>query len=135
VAELYKGDLGGPDAPEWALESRARLHDAVTRILRRLGRWEEAHGTLSAAIRAAERLAQLEPDDEAAHRLVMRLYAKSGDRVAALQHFHRLVATLRAEVGPDVEPEEETQELFRKISAHEARLEQATEAELGDAEE
>jgi DNA-binding SARP family transcriptional activator len=132
VVELYRGDLGGPDAPEWALEGRARLHDAVTRMLRRLSRWEEERGNLPAAITAAERLTQLEPDDEAAHRLVMRLHARSGDRVAALQHYHRLEATLQAEVGPDVAPEDKTQDLYRKISAHEARVEQATEATWDD---
>jgi len=135
AVDLYQGDLYGAEAPAWAMTTRHRLHDAVIRTLRRLSRWEEGQGNLRGAIAAAERLAQLEPDNEAAHRLVMRLQARSGDLAAALRHYQRWVATLHAEVGSDVEPEEKTQELYRTISRHEAREEYATLSGLDDERE
>jgi predicted ATPase/DNA-binding SARP family transcriptional activator len=70
-------------------------------------------GEPEASIRAARKLLDVEPGDEAAHRLVMRGLARSGQRNAALAQYESCCQALRREY--QVEPEPETRRLYEEI--------------------
>ena len=123
AAALYAGDfLGGfairnaPAFEDWAEVERQRLREAAVSVLRRLLDVYAARPDSSeAAMRAALRLLILDALEENAHRTVMRAHARQGRAAAALTHYHGFRETLARELG--VDPEPQTQALFREISA------------------
>ena len=70
----------------------------------------EATGDLA----LARRWLELDPLHEPAHRALIRLYARSGDRAAALAQYRECVRTLSRELG--VPPLAETTRLYEAIS-------------------
>ncbi|MDB5668813.1 MAG: hypothetical protein JWL74_1763 [Alphaproteobacteria bacterium] len=123
AAALYAGDLLGgfairnaPAFEDWAEVERQRLREAAVSVLRRLLDTYAARPEASEpAMRAALRLLILDPFEENAHRTVMRAHARQGRAAAALTHYHGFRETLTRELG--VDPEPQTQALFREISA------------------
>ena len=75
-----------------------------------LARQVEATGDLA----LARRWLELDPLHEPAHRALIRLYARSGDRAAALGQYRECVRTLSRELG--VPPLAETTRLYEAIS-------------------
>src|SRR6185295_6699278 len=65
------------------------------------------------AIQTALRLLSLDPLQEAAHRALMRLYARHGRRASALRQYQVCVEVLQRELG--VEPEPETRRVYQDI--------------------
>jgi DNA-binding SARP family transcriptional activator len=88
--DAYNGDLLPEDryAP-WAEEPRERLSSLYLRLLKTAGLWE--------------RVLEVDPADEEAHRALMQRAIDAGDRRAAVRQFERLRTHLRADlgVGPD----------------------------------
>jgi DNA-binding SARP family transcriptional activator len=80
--------------------------DRLTRGLAGTGRWEEAAA-------AARRWLALDPLHEPAHQRLMRLYAWSGQRAAALRQYRACVRVLDDELG--VAPLEDTTALYQAI--------------------
>jgi DNA-binding SARP family transcriptional activator len=80
--------------------------DRLTRGLAGTGRWEEA-------VAAARRWLALDPLHEPAHQRLMRLYAWSGQRAAALRQYRACVRVLDDELG--VAPLEDTTALYQAI--------------------
>jgi DNA-binding SARP family transcriptional activator/pimeloyl-ACP methyl ester carboxylesterase len=100
IAGLYRGELLPDDRFEvWADERRGRLRDLYLRLLRRAGLWE--------------RVVEEEPTDEAAVRVLMRLYTDAGNRSEALACYHHLRAALAA---AELDPTTETVDLYRQIA-------------------
>lgn len=104
--ELYPGDLLPDDPYEaWVTEHRDRLRRLQLDVLRAAGRWE--------------RLADLDPTDEAAHRALMLAHLEGGNRRAAMRQFERLRAILHEELG--VSPDLATIALYERILAAEGK--------------
>lgn len=119
---IYRGDfLEGfylKEAPEWEswmLAQRLRLSQAHQDALFDLSMHYGASGHYSQALMHAQKLAALEPLREDVHRLLMILYARSGQRGRAQTQYETCREILQAELG--VEPVEETRELLEKITA------------------
>lgn len=117
---LYRGDFLAQFAPrdsvvfsEWALVMRERLHHQALGALARLLAYHEQHGADEAAQRYAQLLLALEPWDEAAHRCLMRVFARSGQRTAGLAQYERCRQVLADELG--IEPSTETTALCEDI--------------------
>ncbi|HEY1275275.1 MAG TPA: BTAD domain-containing putative transcriptional regulator [Thermoleophilaceae bacterium] len=121
AVDLFRGDLlegfSVRDSPEfdawYAYEADAlqrELSGALGRLVRLLVEREENE----AAIGHARRWLALDPLHEPAHRELIRLYALTGDRAAALGQYRECVRTLTQELG--VPPTEETAALFESIS-------------------
>ena len=72
-----------------------------------------AHSTYSEAIRWASRLLVIDPLDEAAHRQMMVLLARSGERAAAIRQYRACQQIMRHELDADPEPATET--LYQRI--------------------
>jgi DNA-binding SARP family transcriptional activator/pimeloyl-ACP methyl ester carboxylesterase len=100
AASLYGGELLPDDRyEEWTLGLRDRLRSLYLQTLRRAGLWE--------------RVVAEEPTDEPAHRALMRLYASSGNRYAALTQFHTLRDALKREL--ELTPDAESIALYQEI--------------------
>jgi DNA-binding SARP family transcriptional activator len=116
---LYSGDfLAGfslkdsREFDEWQVEQADALRRELASALERL-----VLGTADpkAGLAYARRWASIDPLDEPAHAAVMRLYAHSGDRSAAIHQYRELVRTLDRELG--VAPLPETVALSRAIES------------------
>lgn len=112
AAVLHRGDflalLSLPDSAafeEWVAVRRERLHDQAIAVLARLAAHYDAVGDNGAARDAAARWATLARWDEAAYRHLMRLYARAGQRSAALAQYERCRSLLASELGLEPAPE------------------------------
>lgn len=111
AVERYGGSLLPGVYDEWVLEERARLHGLACAALTRLV--EGVDDDPAAGLAFAQRLVELEPTSEWAHRHVIRGHVERGDRAAAIGAYHRCVEVLGTEVG--VEPSAETRELYERL--------------------
>ncbi len=98
----------------WRRDEAARIRDQSVQALGRAMKDLAELDKTDAAIEAGLRLLQLEPVCEPALRQLMRLYAQSGRRSAALELYQRLSDTLRTDFGS--EPETETTAVFSEVS-------------------
>jgi DNA-binding SARP family transcriptional activator len=124
AVDLYQGDfLAGfyvRDAPvfeEWLLAQQARLRELALDALQKLTAYFARRGDYGNGIATTRRLLELEPWHEEAHRRLMRLLARSGQRSTALAQFQTCRQVLAEELG--VEPSVETLALYRRIQAAE----------------
>jgi predicted ATPase/DNA-binding SARP family transcriptional activator len=120
AVELYRGEfLEGLSVrralgfEEWVLSERERLRQLVLRALHRLSVACTDRGEYAAAIEYTNRLLALEPWQEEAHRQLMALLARSGQRSAALAQYETCRQILAEELG--VEPLPETQALYHRL--------------------
>ncbi len=120
AVDLYRGDfleqLSIPDAAnfdEWVLPRRAAFRNQALHALTDLIEYHDRQGNLAEAGSYARRQLALDPYCEEAHRRLMSLLARGGDRSGALVHYERCRRLLRDELG--VEPEAATTALFQRI--------------------
>lgn len=119
AAALYRGDLlEGINLREiavqdWLATERTRYKELALATLARLAAFREQEGDLDGAVHDAVRLVSLDPLQESAHRMLMRLYAAQDRPAAALRQYERLAAILKREL--DEEPEAATRQLHAEI--------------------
>lgn len=125
AANLYQDNfLEGftlPDCPEcdeWCFFEREALQRDLAAALEWLAEAHAARGGYDPAIRYARRWMVLDPLHEPAQRALMRLYALSGQRSAALRQYSECERILAEELG--VEPGEETRALHQAILQRQA---------------
>ncbi len=121
---FYRGDFlegfyvrDAPEFEQWVLVQRAHYREAVINGLHTLAGFYEQGGDLPSAITHTRRLLTLEPWREEAHRQLMTLLARSGQRAAALAQFETCRRILDEELA--VEPDVETRALVEAIRAGE----------------
>jgi predicted ATPase/DNA-binding SARP family transcriptional activator/Flp pilus assembly protein TadD len=120
-----------PDSPafdDWQSYEREGLRRDLAGVLERLARLlgRTAEESTEQAIGYARRWLALDPLDEAAHRLLMQLYARSGQRQAALQQYQECVQLLESELG--LPPTDETTALVERIRSGELAEESTVQA-------
>ena len=119
VALYRDGFLAGFTLPgsaafdEWQFFETESLRDALAGALQRLAGWHGGQDEFEAAIPLARRWVSLDPTHEPAQRALMALYARSGQRSAALRQYAECERTLKAEL--DIAPSEETAQLYEAI--------------------
>jgi DNA-binding SARP family transcriptional activator len=119
AASLYQGDLLAglalDEAPfeEWLVSERERLRELALEVLARLLTHHRKGGSSEASVQTALKLLALDPLQEAVHRTLMRLYADTGRREAALRQYQHCVRVLQRELG--IEPEAATKVLYQEI--------------------
>ena len=115
AAMLYRGDLldgftlHSSGFHDWLLVERTRLRDLAVDALTRL----TASQSGAAAIQSCQRLLQIDPTREEAHRLLMNLYARQDQRALALRQFQICRDILQREL--DTKPDPETEALFLQL--------------------
>lgn len=116
---LYRGEflegfaLDSAPFEAWLRATRTHLRQQAGQMARRLALAQKQAGDLTAAGTFTQRWLDLEPWEEAAHRLLMEILARRGQRSAALAQFELCRQQLAQELG--VEPEAETVRLIEEI--------------------
>jgi TolB-like protein/Flp pilus assembly protein TadD len=116
AAELCRNDLladlaiRDPIFEDWLSGESARFKETTVGVLDRLASLETGPSRIS----AAQRLLTLDPLRETSHRLLMQVYAESGENGLALKQYDVCKNLLHQEL--DVEPALETQELRERIA-------------------
>ena len=120
AAALYRGRfLEGfslPDSSEfeeWLLLEQEHLHRLAMEALAHLAAAYEERDELDRALAFAWRQLELDPWWESAHRQVMRLLARSGQREAALAQYQACCRLLAEELA--AEPSPETVQVYEQI--------------------
>ncbi len=88
-----------PEFDDWRAARAVAVERTVMTVLDKLAAANLAAGDLPGAIAAASHRLDLDPLDEAGHVRLMDLYARSGDRAAALRQYRLCVAILDRELG------------------------------------
>ncbi|WP_410792812.1 ATP-binding protein [Kribbella sp. C-35] len=121
AVDLFRGDFlegfglrDAPDFEDWARNQADTLRRELTSVLARLAADLEEAGDSSAALVHVRRWLSLDPLHEPAHRALIRLYALTGDRAAALLQYRQCVRTLSRELG--VSPLPETTALYEAVN-------------------
>ncbi|MEM7532124.1 MAG: BTAD domain-containing putative transcriptional regulator [Chloroflexota bacterium] len=120
---LVRGEfLAGLNFPSdtwesWLVAQREHLQQRVLEAMTWLRDAQIGRGEWPAVLDVAQRQLTLEPWLEAAHRAIMQAHTHIGDRNAALAQYDQCKQILWDELG--VEPEDETQQLYQKITEHE----------------
>ncbi len=103
---------------EWLDAARAARRAArIEALAAQAAKHEGAH-RLAEAIVVAQRIVEVDPVSEHAHRRLMRLHYLRGDRAAALAAYQRCAALLASELA--ARPSAETEQLRREIDASSA---------------
>jgi len=118
--EIYQGDflksIVVEDCPEfenWIWWKRERLSRLAIDNLTYLAQYHERRDELTLACHYVQYQLELEPWREEAHRQLMGILARTGQRSAALVQYKTCSRILQAEL--DVEPDQKTQKLYEKI--------------------
>lgn len=105
-ARLWRGELladfalpGCDEFERWCAVQRQRAVGMALDLRRALVHACEAAGEWEAAIHHARALLRIDPADETAHMVLMRLLAGQGERTAALRQYADCVAALAEQFG------------------------------------
>ncbi len=102
--------LGGlddltPELDDWLRDERARIAASLAGDVLAVGESALAGGDAAIARRIADQLEKLDPLDERASRLGIRVDLAAGDRAAAARRHARLAARLKDQLGIEPSPE------------------------------
>lgn len=116
AVQLYRGDFAA-DAPydQWSLLIRESLRLAAVDALDHAGALQLARGDFDGCIDTAQRMLELDPCREDAHRLLMHCYARQGRTYQAQQQYEFCARVLRSAL--DVTPAPATIRLRDAIRA------------------
>jgi DNA-binding SARP family transcriptional activator len=133
AAQLYRGPLldgfvlpHSPEFAEWLEAERRRRERTLLQTLALLTELAIEQRDYLAAIGMAQRYLGVDELAEEMHARLMRLYAATGNRTAALRQFARLAAVLERELG--VEPQPETRAIY--LALRDSRMPQPITADL-----
>jgi len=115
LAGFYVRDCKGFE--DWMLQERERLRRTVIEASQHLVSSYLSSGAYTAGMAQATRLLQLEPLLEEAHRQMMTLLVRAGQRSAALIQYETCRRLLSGELN--IEPTRETTALYEEIRAGE----------------
>ena len=120
AVELYQGDFmagfslkDSVNFDDWQVAQAQNLHSEMTGALERLVRHLSEGGEPEKAIGYAQRWLEMEKTNEGTHRQLMELYAKTGDRTAALEQYEQCVKILKEKLR--ISPQESTVKLYEAI--------------------
>lgn len=120
AVELYGGEfldglgIENEEFESWRRSTANSLRDSAVDAAGRLLKHLFETGDIEGAIRSGLRLLQIDPLNELAARHLMRLYARSGRRSAAIQVYRTLADSLKAEL--DARPDVETRTIYAEIA-------------------
>ncbi|KAA3661266.1 MAG: transcriptional regulator, partial [Chloroflexi bacterium] len=113
LADFYLADSA--NFADWALSWREMLRRLMLEALDTLTRMNKLHNAFSEAEKNARRQLEIDNLCEPAHRQLMEILARSGNRSAAISHYQTCCQILQNELGTD--PSAKTQALNTAILA------------------
>ena len=96
---LVRGELLEGLSEDWIFASRDRQRDRVIQLVAGLAQQAEARGDIPSAIARRRDVLELDPLSEPAHRELITLLARAGDRTGALAVYERARERLARELG------------------------------------
>jgi len=121
AGDLYRGDFlagiaaGDQTFEDWLRDERDRLNELAFDVYGKLLAHQWKAGLLTKAVDSARRLLAIDPLQEDAHQVLMRLYIAQGRPDRARREYDTCARMLRREFG--VEPQPETKALLAEIAA------------------
>jgi DNA-binding SARP family transcriptional activator len=116
AVQLYRGPLFEDDLEgEWFLAERRHLKELYLQALEHLAEIYCDSGELVIAIDFGQQAISTDPCYEAAHRLLMRCYARQHQQQLVSRQYRLCAAALQEEL--DVSPTAETVQLFRTLTS------------------
>jgi DNA-binding SARP family transcriptional activator len=116
--DLYSGDFLAGETGDWIVRFRLDLASKFVTMLEALALAAYTRGDYADAVHHASRLVTVDQGHEDATRLIMRSFAKMGQRTFALAEYALLRSHLKRYLG--VEPASETNTLRQRIARGEA---------------
>ncbi len=120
AANLWRGELlegvtltDAPSFDDWLIARREIARGWLDGALERLYRLYAESGRVNLALEIAQRRVRLEPLNESAHRSLIELHVRSGNRTAALEAYQACKVILETELG--IEPSVETSGLGESL--------------------
>ena len=120
---LYRDDFlgdftlaGNNEFDYWLVTQREWLRREFSGVLRHLSHYYAQQEAYDRAITHAHRWVELDPLNEPAQRMLIRLYAASGQRAEALRQYQTCVTILDDELATP--PEDETTQLYEVIKTN-----------------
>ena len=115
VPSTLLAGLSVNEAPfeEWLAVERAKCISLLTSELARIAEDLIADDDLTGALTASRKLLDLDAFNEAAHRLVLRIFHAQGETASALRHYDRMQEMFSDELG--IQPGRETTALIGRI--------------------
>ena len=120
IVGLYRGDFlegfsleDSVNFDDWQFSQIQDFHSDVVNALERLVDWHIGRDELEVAIQHCQRCLGLDRSNEGIHRHLIKSYANTGRRTAALRQYEECVRVLGEEL--DVPPQEETTQLYEAI--------------------
>ena len=120
AVELYGGDFmtgfslkDSVNFDDWQISQAQNIHSEMVAALERIVHYLDGEGESDKAIPYAQRWLEMDRTNEGTHRQLMELYAKTGERTAALEQYEQCVKILKDNLG--VSPQESTVELYEAI--------------------
>lgn len=110
---LYRGNLLEGWYQEWCVYERERLMNMYLHMLDKMLVYCEQHVQIDQGIAYGTQILKYDRANESAHAHLMRLYALSGNRTAAIHQYQYCVAALRDELN--VPPSKSTMDLYQQI--------------------
>ena len=115
AAQLYQSDLVPEIGADGALSPLAQaLRDRLNQVLTRAAALRENSGDAHGCLRMALRCLALDECNEAAHRQLMRCYARLGQPLEVERQYRRCVSVLRLQLG--LGPSDETTAQYRRLA-------------------
>jgi DNA-binding SARP family transcriptional activator len=111
----YHGDLLETWYQDWCIFERERLQLMYVLMLEKLMGYCEARQLYTKGVAHGQRVLRHDQAREGAHRQLMRLYFRAGDRTAALRQYDRCVTALAKEFN--LQPSQKTVALSQQIRA------------------
>lgn len=117
--QLYKNSLleslylREENYENWLLSERSRVNEIAYPIFERLAAYYLNSSEQLKSQQVTQRLVDIDPLRETSHRLLMRIFAQSGQRAAAIKQFNICKETLRRDL--DISPDTETMKLLEEL--------------------
>ncbi len=99
---------------DWLFFQAEHIHRKLVEVLQLLVTWHSAAEAWESAIQYGRRWLQADPLHEPSYVWLMSLYARSGQKAAALRQYDQCQKTLKEQLG--IAPQLETTALYEKIS-------------------
>ena len=127
----YRGDLLPAHYEDWVLEERDQLRRRCVELLDALIERAALNDDVGSGVEYARRRTELEPLEDGGYRTLMELQARSGNRAAALNTYHRCVSLLERELG--VSPDPMTTALYEELAGTGTTTREQASDEVGTA--
>jgi DNA-binding SARP family transcriptional activator len=113
AADLLQGPFAEEFYRDWAGARRQFWETQTREVFSWLADDALRSGAYDAATLWSQRLIALDPFDEAAHALLMRIHASAGNTTLLVQQYTELTRLLQSELG--AKPSKETQTLYQRL--------------------